>query len=92
MKTQFDLEQRIMDCWGVVDDIQLVYENLLDGDPKPTEDYIANNLLGMKQLYDMRFNKLFSTFEKLLKEQHESQVCDNSEVLRQEKQVTISSY
>lgn len=92
MNTQFDLEQQIMQCWNVTEDIDLLYENVLDASPALTHDEIANCLLGMKQLYEMRFNKLFSTFEKLLKEHHESKVCDNSQVLRQTESVTISGY
>ena len=93
MKTQFDLEQRIMQCWGVVDDLDILYTNVLDLDPPLTEDQIANTILGMKQLYDMKFYSLMSTFEKFLKEKHESKkVCDNSEVLRQTQPPSVSGY
>ena len=76
--TQFDLEQQIMQCWNVVDDINTVFENVLDSDM--TTDQIANCLLGMKQLYDMRFYKLMSTFEKYLKEQHNEKTNGNPSV------------
>ena len=72
MSAQFDLEQRIMQCWQVVDDIDMLYINVLDApEGNLTEDQIANTLLGMKQLYDMKFYTLFSTFEKFLKEKHD---------------------
>jgi hypothetical protein len=70
MSTQFDLEQRIMQCWGVVDDIDILFTHVLDSSPPPTHDEIANVLLGLKQLYDMKFYTLFSTFEKYLTEKH----------------------
>ena len=70
MSTQFDLEQRIMQCWGIVDDIDMLFTHVLDSDPPPTHDDIANVLLGLKQLYDMKFYTLFSTFEKYLAEKH----------------------
>ena len=92
MSTQFDLEQRIMQCWAVVDDIRVVYTRHLDGDKPLTEDEFANVMLGMEKLYDIKFNNLFSTFEKHIKEIHESKVRDNSEVLRQTESVTISGY
>ena len=92
MKTQFDLEQQIMQCWNVTEDIDLLYENVLDGNHKPTHDEIANCLLGMKQMCEMRFHKLFRTFEKYIKEVHESKVCDNSEVLRQTQSPPVSGY
>lgn len=92
MSTQFDLEQRIMECWMVVDDIRTVYIRHLDGDKPLTEDELANVLIGMEKLYDIKFENLFSTFEKFLKELHESKVCDNSEVLRQTESVAVSGY
>ena len=92
MSTQFNLEQRIMECWMVVDDIRVVYTRHLDGEKPLTEDELANVLIGMEKLYDIKFENLFSTFEKFLKEIHESKVRDNSEVLRQEKPITVSGY
>lgn len=92
MSTQFDLEQRIMQCWDVIDDLDILYTNVLDSDPPLTEDHIANVLLGMKQLYDMKFYTLMSTFEKFLKEIHESKVRDNCEVLRQTQPPSVSGY
>jgi len=58
MKNRFDLEQEIMDCWGVVDDLNIVYETRGDKD-----DELANVLLGLKTLYQLKFERLFSTFE-----------------------------
>lgn len=63
---RFDLEQGILKCWNVVDDIDLLYENVLEKDM--TTDEIANTLLGLQQLYKMKFEKLFGTFEKLVQE------------------------
>ena len=70
MKTQFDLEQKIMQCWDVVNDLDVLFTHIQNKDTKPTHDMIANTLLGIKQLYDMKFYNLFSTFEKYLAEQH----------------------
>jgi hypothetical protein len=92
MSTQFDLEYQIMQCWGIIDDIKVVYTTHLDGERPLTEDELANIFIGMEYLYNIKFSNLMSTFEKLLKEIHESKVHDNSEVLRQEKSVTISGY
>lgn len=65
---RFDLEQQIMKCWNVTDDINTLYEGVMDSYPEMTTDQIANALLGMHQLYELKFNKLFSTFEQLIKE------------------------
>lgn len=64
---RFDLEQNIMRCWNVTEDIDLLYENVMENSDMTTDD-IANALLGMKQLYDMKFEKLWSNFETLIRE------------------------
>ena len=69
MSTQFDLEQHIMQCWNVVDDIALVSRALMDHGA--TQDQVANMLIGLKDLYHVRFDETFTLFETLLKEQHE---------------------
>ena len=65
----FDLEQEIMKAWHVVDDIQLLNENVME--TAMSTDDIANALLGLEKLYNMRFEKVFNTFEDLCKEHHE---------------------
>lgn len=67
MKLQrFDLEEKIMAAWNVVDDIKLISQAMSD---KPmTEDEIANLLIGIEALYTIRFNDLFNTFEKLIEQ------------------------
>jgi hypothetical protein len=65
---RFDLEQNIMKCWNVTDDIYLLYENVMDRSPEMTSDEIANTLLGMHQMYEMKFHKLWDTFETLIHE------------------------
>lgn len=69
MSARFDLEQQIMECWNVTTDIKRVTEYVLDAPLEPNrEDKIANMLLGMEALYEVKFDRCFRTFEKLLKE------------------------
>lgn len=60
----YDLEQQIMECWHITDDIGILTEEILEGDL--TKDKIINVLTGLEQLYAIRFNKLFRTYEQLL--------------------------
>jgi hypothetical protein len=62
---RFDLEQEIMSCWNVVDDIKLVYENVMNNETM-TKDEIANILLGIEKLYTLKFQKVMDTFEAML--------------------------
>lgn len=59
MSDRFDLEQNIMQCWNVTDDIQLyldMYDNM-------DEDQRINYLIGLKQMYQMKFERLWNNFE-----------------------------
>ncbi len=67
MSNRFDLEQDIMKAWNIVDDIKLVNEMIMDGRLRLTEDKISNILLGLEEMYSLRFEKLFSTFEQCIK-------------------------
>lgn len=71
----FDLEQEIMQAWNVVDDIDMLY-TYFGNDPSfvgmsaKAEDEMMNLLLGLKSLYDVKFDKLFKTFENVTREYH----------------------
>ena len=66
MSDRFDLEQQIMACWNITSDIDTLLEGVIESDMTP--DQIANILLGMKQLYELKFDKLFNTFEQLMQD------------------------
>lgn len=66
MNDKFDLEQHIMKCWNITDDIDVLLKAVCDDEIDT--DKIANILLGMKQLYEFKFNALFDSFEDLVKE------------------------
>ena len=51
----FDFEQNIMKCWNVTDDIDLLIDAVCDGES--SQDDLANALIGMKALYQMKFEK-----------------------------------
>ena len=71
MKNRFDLEQEIMECWNVTSDIDDVYDYVMNGNGNELStderDRVANILLGVSQLYELKFNKLFNTFEECVK-------------------------
>jgi hypothetical protein len=57
----FDLEQQILNCWNVIDDIDLCIE---ESDTKEL-------LLAVKVLYELKFQKMWNTFEQVSKEYRE---------------------
>lgn len=63
---RFDLENDIMSCWNVTTDIQTLYKGVITG--KMSNEEIANFLLGLKIMYELKFDQLFQNFEKLIEE------------------------
>lgn len=64
---RFTLEQDIMECWGVVDDIKML----------ATTERLQHNQAEMQQvlnavhtLYQIKFEKLFNTFETVIAQGH----------------------
>jgi len=60
-KDIFDLEQSIMHCWNIVEDLKMLNEAVLERDL--SVDEISNILLGIERLYNLKFEKLFEMFE-----------------------------
>ena len=63
MSDRFDLEQNIMQCWNVCDDIQLyldMYDNM-------DEDQRMNYLIGLKEMYQMKFERTWNNFETVVR-------------------------
>lgn len=64
---RFELEQHIMNCWHVVDDVKTLHIQFMDKG-NMTEDQISNYLLGLETIYQTKFEQLFDVFEKLVRE------------------------
>ena len=52
--TQTDLEDAIYMMWQTSDDLDLFFRHHGDAEKPMTEDEVANGLLGLKLLHDMR--------------------------------------
>ena len=62
---RFTFEQEIFAVWHITDDLKVLLEGILEKDI--SRDEIANIVLGLEQLYNLKFSRLFSTFEDLIK-------------------------
>lgn len=58
-KNRFDFEQEIMHCWHVTDDIKAFAER---------EDITAEQWMALAEVYSIKFDILFNTFEQMIKE------------------------
>lgn len=71
----FDMEQQIMNCWSVVDDVDALYKHFGDNPRFASmnareQDEIMNLLLGIKSLYQLKFDNLWCNFEKVAENYH----------------------
>ena len=79
-KDRFDLEAAIMEAWQTAEDISLIYHNTDNLDLTPRDcDAIQNQLLGLKSIADLRFQKLWDTFESLVSDGCTRIHCDCSD-------------
>ena len=65
-----ELEQQIMECWNVTKDIELVTKHLIDHTDAYTDDDVMNKYLAIKDLYEVKFEALWRTFEGVTEEYH----------------------
>jgi hypothetical protein len=66
---RFNLEAEIMSAWNTKDDLVAITSRMMD-DPDPmTEDEIANVLIGLSELHDIRCKKLFNVFESMVRDE-----------------------
>lgn len=62
--TRFYLEQQILDCWRVTDDISTILDISEGGDI----DRIQNSLIGIRELYTQRFDDMWATVDAMIKD------------------------
>lgn len=58
MSNRFELEEQLVECWQVVDDIKLLQESyaMMDDDAR------MNLLQGLVELYNLKFERAWNTF------------------------------
>lgn len=56
---RFTLEQQIMTCWSIVEDLQMVADR---GEGR------LENIQALSRIYQLKFETLFDTFEQLIAE------------------------
>jgi len=78
-----DLEEHIHHCWNITKDIDTLYEGVLN--VGMTTDQIANTLLGLYQLYELKFDALWLSCERLWAEQ--AKIADERTKLKQKLQM-----
>ena len=67
MRDRFDLEEAIGQMAQFTTDIDTVIYAIGDAPEPATEDELLNMLIGMKQLHETRYQKMWGIFEDLVK-------------------------
>lgn len=75
---RFDFEQQIMSCWNVTTDMKDVAKIVSSSEPGS-----GNILVGLVDLYEHRFSKLFSMFESMVREQNSKSEYDHLSIYAQ---------
>lgn len=57
-----DMEQQILKCWEIGEDLMQMAREHEDSDD------VANKVLGLKHVYEMRFNRLWYLYEEFVKD------------------------
>ena len=61
----FELEQEILHCWHITNDLRDVGEMFLEGYKDATPDNISNVSVALADVYNMRFEKMWRNFENI---------------------------
>ena len=74
----FDLEQEIMRCWNITDDLDDITTYFVDSPQWKDDDFspkacdaLMNKYFGLKEVYDVKFQKLWDNFEQVCREYHQ---------------------
>jgi hypothetical protein len=62
----YEVEHHIMETWHLVEDVKLLYEQVMENYLYRDQDKLANALLGLCIMYDMKFEKAFNAYEEAL--------------------------
>ena len=68
MTTRFQLEEQIMSCWNICDELGVIADGV-ESDELSREQTVTI-LRGLRELYQVKFEHTFDTFETSLRENY----------------------
>jgi len=68
MKDRFDLEDDISKMLNTSEEIDDIIYRFGDCPDQPSEDQMLNMLIGVKELFETRYKRMWDTFEGLVKD------------------------
>lgn len=70
--SSYDLEQDILNCWTITNDLDLLLKECEKIENAEVADQISNIVLGIKYVYDLRFQRCWKSFENYIWDQRPS--------------------
>ena len=67
MKDYIDLETELMNVGQIEGDLESLLYKVMDDPNPPSEDELANLIIGMIAMHKVRFGKMFAVFEDCVK-------------------------
>ena len=67
-RDRFDLDDLISRAWSTKEDIDLFVEMYSDGETPMTEDEVANIMIGLSHIHNMRMQQLEDCVKQLVKQ------------------------
>ena len=67
-RNRFDLEDFISRAWSTKEDIDLFVEMYSDGETPMTEDEVANIMIGLSHIHNMRMQQLEDCVKQLVEQ------------------------
>lgn len=65
-----NLEQQMLECWKVIDDMELVARHIKNTSELSDAEVMYKYIVAIKDLYDLKFQNMWDTFERVCKEYH----------------------
>jgi hypothetical protein len=77
MSDRFDLEQAIMNVWGVKEDIGTLHWLYIDGPEGPmSDDQVCNHLMALEYSLELKMQKLWDIFCAVNKVDHHRKLAE----------------
>ena len=71
----FDLEQQFLQCWEIINDVKMITEYFVEDEKwknmdASLADALMNKYYGLAEVYDLKLQKAWDTFEIVCREYH----------------------
>lgn len=71
----FDLEQQFLQCWEIINDVKMITEYFIEDEKwknmdASLADALMNKYYGLAEVYDLKLQKAWDTFEIVCREYH----------------------